>query len=304
MKIAFIANPTAGRGRTQRFLDDFSESGVVGADVAVHWTERAGHATEIARNCADVDVVCAVGGDGTVHEVVTGMMPSPRPLAIIATGSGNDFASMFGCPTSAAELGQVIQGGFGIRTDVLQIGDRYCVNTAGIGFEAQVTKESRSIKRLRGLPLYLTAVFKAMMDFDCPNFRIEMDNGKVVTGERLMITIGNGVRAGGGFYLTPDANPDDGLIDLCIVEKMGRLKMLGLLPKAIPGKHVGEPGVLMSRSTTVTVASDQPFHMHIDGEYMGTQASPVRATVVPRVLPVLCMKDAPIQAQHPIEQIL
>jgi diacylglycerol kinase family enzyme len=167
------------------------------------------------------------------------------------------------------------------------------VNSCGLGFEAQVTKNSRSIQRLKGLPLYLLALGKALAEHNCPNLTITLENGEVIAGERLLVSVGNGVSAGGGFFLTPDAVPDDGLIDLCVVEKMGRIKMLGLLPLSLKGTHTTRREVEMRRTRSVMVESDGPLHMHIDGEYLGNDRRSISFTVLDRRLPVLCKKDAP-----------
>jgi len=187
----------------------------------------------------------------------------------------------------------VLEDGVGVTLDVLDCGERYCINSCGLGFEAQVTKNSRSIQRLKGLPLYLLALGKALAEHSCPKLTITLESGEVIAGERLLVSVGNGVSAGGGFYLTPDAVPDDGLIDLCVVEKMGRIKMLGLLPLSLKGTHTTRREVDMRRTRSVTVESEGPLHMHIDGEYLGDERRSISFTVLDRRLPVLCKKDTP-----------
>ncbi len=306
MRIAFIVNPRAGRGRTESFFGRFEErAGEIGHETDILWTQAPGHATTLTREAKTrCDVVCAVGGDGTIHEVVNGLIPDPVPLVIIPMGSGNDFAGMFGCPTTADELVSVLAEGMGARIDVLDCGGRYCVNSAGLGLEALVTRKSRSIERLRGLPLYLLAAAKALTSFDCPPMTIRLGDGEVISGEQLMVSVGNGVSAGGGFHLTPDAYPDDGLIDLCIVARMGRARILSLLPRSIGGSHTSATGVTMRRTHEVSIEAERPFHIHIDGEYLGEQKGPLRFRVVPRCLPVLCRTDAPVRACHPLEPII
>jgi YegS/Rv2252/BmrU family lipid kinase len=295
MKLTVIANPRAGRGRVQRFLGPFrSRVRALGQPVDLLVTESAGHGTELARSAAQSsDIICVVGGDGTVHEVANGLMPDPVPLVVIPCGSGDDFAKLVGCPRDADELVSVLADGSGVMLDVLDGGDRYCINSCGLGFEAQVTKNSRSIQRLKGLPLYLLALGKALAEHHCPDLTITLDNGEVIAGPRLLVSVGNGVSAGGGFFLTPDAVPDDGLIDVCVVEKMGRIKMLGLLPLSLKGTHTTRREVQMRRTRSVTVESAGPLHMHIDGEYLGDQRRSTTFTVLDRRLPVLCKKDAP-----------
>ena len=295
MNLTVIANPYAGRGRVERFLGPFlSGTEALGQRLDLLLTERPGHAIELARSAALAsDVVCVVGGDGTVHEVANGLLPDPVPMVVVPCGSGDDFARLIGCPRDPDELVAVVEDGVGVMLDVLDCGERFCVNSCGLGFEAQVTKNSRSIQRLKGLPLYLLALGKALAEHNCPNLTITLENGEVIAGERLLVSVGNGVSAGGGFFLTPDAVPDDGLIDLCVVEKMGRIKLLGLLPLSLKGTHTTRREVEMRRTRSVTVESDGPLHIHIDGEYLGDERRSISFTVLDRRLPVLCKKDAP-----------
>jgi len=304
--VTFIANPRAGRGRTEAFFATFARDAQgLGHDARMLWTTAPRHATELARGArGDSDVVCIVGGDGTVHEVINGLMPDPVPVVIVPVGSGNDFAGLFGCPVTPRELEAVLDDGVGVRVDVLECGERYCANSAGLGFEALVTKKSLSIERLRGLPLYLLAAFKALLSFDCPPMTIRLDGGETLAGERLLVSVANGVSAGGGFHLTPDAWPDDGEIDLCVVERMGRARILRLLPTAIRGGHTHKRGVTMRRSAEVTVTAERPFHVHLDGEYLGEQTGPLRFRALRGRLPVLCKRDAPARTAHGIVDIL
>lgn len=305
VEIAFIANPAAGRGYTERFISRFeSEARDLDRHIEVLWTERPGHAVDLAREARTrCDVVCVAGGDGTVHEVVNGLMPEPVPLVVVPAGSGNDFASLFACPRTPAELSAVLRAGQGVRTDVIDCGIRYCANSVGIGFEALVTKQSLGIRNLRGLPLYLTAAARALARYDCPPMTIRLDD-ETLTGERLLVSVGNGVRAGGGFYLTPDARADDGRIDLCIVRAMGRLRILTLLPRSIPGRHTTATGVQMRRSRRVSISAQRPFHMHVDGEYVGEHTGPLEFTLIDRALPVLTLPGVPLRYTDPPSRIL
>ena len=267
------------------------------------WTQGPGHARDLAREAAGRSrVVCAVGGDGTVSEVVNGLMPQPVPLVVVPTGSGNDFASLVRCPRSPAELEQVLQRGMGARFDVIDCGDRYCANSIGIGFEAMVTYHSLSIRRLRGLPLYLLAVFKALRSLGRIHYRIDVNDREAASGEYLLISVGNGPRAGGGFYLNPDATPTDGIIDVCAARRMSRARLLAILPRAIRGGHVKEDGIELYRGETIGIRADAPFPIHIDGEYLGRRDAPLNLRILRRALPVLALDDG--SNSLPLEKIL
>lgn len=306
MRLTVIANPHAGRGRVRRFAGSFlSWAESAGQEVDFVWSEGPGHAIELGRRAREnADVVCAIGGDGTVHEVVNGLMPYPVPFTVIPCGSGDDFAKLLGCPRTPDELFEVLKDGMGARLDVIDCGFRYCVNSCGMGFEAQVTRNSRSIRWLKGLPLYLLAVGKALAEFRCPRLTISLEEGEEFNGERLLVSVGNGISAGGGFYLTPDAVPDDGLIDVCVVERMSRARMLRLLPLSLKGTHTLKSEVEMRRTRSLTVKSDGPLHVHIDGEYLGDEHRTISFRVLDRRLPVLCKKNEPGKFSQPIEKIL
>jgi diacylglycerol kinase family enzyme len=231
-------------------------------------------------------------------------MPFPIPLVVVPAGSGNDFAKLLPCPRTAAELLETIESGIGARLDVLDTGVRYCANSIGLGFEALVTCHSRSIRRLSGVPLYLTAVFKALLAYDSPDLVIELADGERITGPRLLVSVGNGISAGGGFYLTPNAQPDDGRLDLCIVDPLNRRRILRLLPKALNGSHTGKPGVHMRTATAARLSSASPCHLHIDGEYLGEKAWTLNIRIIEKALPVLCRKDGRARLRHSPEKVL
>jgi diacylglycerol kinase family enzyme len=174
MKVSFIANPTAGRGRTRALVESYA--GALSGESELLWTQGPGHAVDLARSAATrSQVVCAVGGDGTVSEVVNGLMPRPIPMVVVPTGSGNDFASLVTCPRNPQELARVIADGTGSRFDVIDCGGRYCANSIGIGFEALVTYHSLSITEHARLPLYLLAVFKALRSPGSIRYRLGID---------------------------------------------------------------------------------------------------------------------------------
>lgn len=303
MKVSFIANPTAGRGRTRALVESFA--GALSVESELLWTQGPGHAAELARSAAlHSRVVCAVGGDGTVSEVVNGLMPTPVPMVVVPTGSGNDFASQVNCPRTSGELARVIDGGMGVRFDVIDCGDRYCANSIGIGFEALVTYHSLSITKLRGLPLYLLAVFKALRAPGKIRYRIDVDGHNTANGEYLLISIANGPRAGGGFYLNPGATPTDGMIDVCAARTMSRARMLAILPRTISGRHVTARGIEFYRGASVSVSSDAPFPIHIDGEYLGRRETPLHLRIIPRALPVLSLSEGARVPPSALEKIL
>ncbi|MCX7682931.1 MAG: YegS/Rv2252/BmrU family lipid kinase, partial [Anaerolineae bacterium] len=231
-----ILNPAARRGtgvqslpRIKRLLAE------QGLEFDLVCTERPWHAAELAREAAQdgYDVIVAAGGDGTVNEVINGLMTVPsnsgndgRPaLGVLCVGQGNDFAYGTGIPLDLEAACQALARGHRRRVDVGRVvGDgypkgRYFGNGIGIGFDAVVGFEASRMTRLSGFPAYLVAVLKTVfLYYKAPLSRIEYDDQTIVQPS-LMVSIMNGRRMGGGFYMAPDGEPDDGRFDLCIARE-------------------------------------------------------------------------------------
>jgi diacylglycerol kinase family enzyme len=165
---------------------------------------------------------------------------------------------------------------------------RYFGNGLGLGFDAIVNIESRKIRRLRGFAVYLVAVLKTLVIYyDAPRVTIQIDEAERVQCS-LMISIMNGQRMGGGFYTTPDAQMDDGLLDLCITNKVGRPKMVAFVPRFMRGTHTTDRDVAMRQGCRVTVTSDTPWAAQVDGEIYGVGARRFEVALLPQRLRLLC----------------
>jgi diacylglycerol kinase (ATP) len=306
VKIACIANSHAGRGRARAWIDDIrSRAASLDLDVTVSNTEAPGDGTYLARELrANADIIGIIGGDGTVHEVVSGLMPNPPPIVIFPAGTGNDYASLVQGPADLDDLHSMIQAGLGARMDVLECNDRFIVNSAGLGFEGMVNQRSHQIRAIKGPALYLLAVFKTLSALTCPHFDIRTAEGQRIEGRKLLVSVGNGVRSGGAFYLTPTALPDDGLIDVCMVEPMSRLKVVRVLPKSFNGSHVAIREVTMLRTESLTIRTEPAFPMHIDGELIDNAPEELRIRVRKRILPILCRESDGNRLSHSLEQVL
>jgi len=164
---------------------------------------------------------------------------------------------------------------------------RYFDNTVNVGFGGVVTVEALKVKRLRGMALYLPVVLKTIFLSQNPRVTIAYD-GQELALAAAMICIGNGPREGGGFFSTPQAQPDDGLLDLCIVREISRARMLSLVPHFMNGSHVGHEAVTMARARRVTISSPDNLVAHMDGEVLCTDAHQIECEVLPQRLRVQC----------------
>lgn len=295
----FVLNPEAGKGagrkageRLEKLLSRFSRP------YELVRTEKPGHATEIARVCGS-HVVVAVGGDGTINEVANALAGTGRAIGIVPTGSGNDFIKSVGVPRqmeAALELIQarrerVIDAGI-VQTGALQNGSmeyapaRYFVNGVGVGFDASVARRVREIRFLRGTPLYLLAVVQTLGKYHSPEFTCRTDSTQW-SARKFLIASGNGRCAGGGFYLTPEAIVDDGLLDVCVIDDVSVLKILRLVPQVFAGKRVDDSQVNYQRTKELEVNSKESFNVHADGEIVGREVHGVRVKMVPGALRIV-----------------
>lgn len=270
-----IVNPQAKHGEANK-LGPVIERLLVSVPHDTLVTENPGHAVELAAETSGYDVVVAAGGDGTVHEVLNGLMRIPaadRPaLAILPTGSGNDTCHALGIPFDLAEASMVLAGGARSSFDVGMCNDLYFNNSFAAGLDAKVTAkavEYKVTKQRSGLWLYFTALMHVLAHDLVPyHVRVGFDGAEPVPVDMLITAVTNGATYGGGFRITPDADPRDGRFDVCMIDPLTLQEALWRLPFVIAGKHTNMPIVHMSRHASVTIDADTPVPAQIDGEVL------------------------------------
>ncbi len=300
-----IVNPVAGRGAGARAVP-LVEQMLRGYDLdfdMVH-TGRPWHAAELAQQaCADgYEVVVAVGGDGTANEVLNGLMLAKRAgiqdnvaMGVLSVGRGNDFAFGVGVPYDLPAGCRALAQGRRRAIDVGRVTGglypqgRYFGNGVGIGFDAVVGFEALKLKRLTGFPSYIVAALKTMfLYYRAPRVRIEYD-GQTLTQPSLMVSTMNGRRLGGGFMMGPNARPDDGLFDLCIVGQVSRAHILALIPHFMNGTQAAQPSIQTARARSVTVtALEGSLPAHGDGETLCTEGHELAMELLPHQIEIIC----------------
>ncbi|MFO7538443.1 MAG: diacylglycerol kinase family lipid kinase [Chloroflexota bacterium] len=301
MRVKVILNPWSDRGRAAKLEQQIPVwARQAGGELELVLTERPGHAKQLAREAtlAGYDLVVAAGGDGTVHEVVNGLVQGGQAtatLGVIPVGSGNDFAFSQGITTNPEAAVQRLFSGQPVTIDLARVEDehgRFALfdNNLGIGFDAIVVIQTEAITRVHGFLMYFLAVLRTIaLYYQTPHLTLDFDNERVAQ-EVLFLAMGMGRRGGGGFLLTPDARHDDDLVDSCTVDPIGRLRMLGMLGKAIRGTHIHAPFVTMRKNRRIVAQANQPLPIHIDGEIFAYPRDNVRqitVTSLPQALQIM-----------------
>lgn len=269
MHLKVIYNPAAGRGRARRHVREVEEylrarGARVDCEPSTSPADLVRIAAESSRGGYDRVVVC--GGDGTLNLAVREFDLAHGTLALIPTGSGDDFAKVMGIPRKIRAACDVVIGGRVREVDVaLANGIRY-LGVAGLGFDSEVADyANRNVKFLRGSAVYLYAILRVLPRFKPRPVEIRSDDG-MRREEIMFAAVGNTRQYGGGIRITPDAIVDDGLLDLCIVHRSTRAELLKTLPKAYTGAHVRSSFVETGRGKAFHFSSETPMAVYADGE--------------------------------------
>jgi len=300
-RVKLILNPMSDMGHGWKVAETLRP--IVAAHGQADWsgTVYPTHAVELARQAGldGYDMVIAVGGDGTVHEVINGLMQVPekkRPiLGIVPAGSGNDFAHAIGVPDDPEQaLVRALQG----EPSAIDLGlfrdstgrQEYFDNTLGIGFDAVVTIRSHKLPLLRGFIMYLTAVIQTIiLNFDPMQLKIETDSEQWQL-PTLMLVVCNGPREGGGFHVAPEAVMTDGIFHYASIRQVSRPMMFRLIPEVMNGTHGRFKQVRMGTCKTLRLTSDRPIYIHADGEIytgFGSDLRDLSIEVLPGALRVV-----------------
>jgi YegS/Rv2252/BmrU family lipid kinase len=289
-----IYNPVAGSGRTHKYWPDIQNS-LREANInfdAVATREPLDAITLAQQAQKKYSTVIGIGGDGTIHEIVNGLMRASGegetiPLGVIPLGNGDDFSKMIppetpigGRPFDWQTAVNKIEKGQTHLFDVGQIigdqphpelgpGPHYFANSLDVGFGAQGAQNMLIIpKFFKGLAAYLAAIVVTLFNYPTLNLRIRLDDQEPFTQSSTMTAVMNGRCFGNGFWICPDARIDDGLFDLLISQEVGRLKIIRLVPKFMRGTHVDDPVLSMYRSKRVVIDTQVPIVVETDGEVL------------------------------------
>jgi len=292
-----VYNPVAGRGlarRRVRAVQAWLEER--GATLRVEATQAHGKGLHVAMEAArdGWPVVVAVGGDGTINEVVNGLLHAedegiPCPvLGIVPAGSGNDFVKVLGLYRQPFEnVMKVLWQAEQRLVDVGYANERYFLNGLGWGFDGFVAQEVYRVRWLRGFAAYLWAVLKVLPSYPTARLHMVLDERPPVERDITMVAVTNGPCYGGGFWICPHARVDDGWLDIAMADAMRPWQLLPLLPRVMHGTHVNHPRVAFDKARRVVLQSERPLPSQVDGELLGTSLQELRIRIFPQRLAVL-----------------
>lgn len=304
-----VLNPTSGGGAGLRLRAEVEDLlGTAGRSYVVHTTAGPGHAVQLARSAvaAGAAVVVAVGGDGTAHEVANGLLDAradhpgaATALALLPVGTGNDFAKVIPGALPRARALRTLVDGVPRPHDAGRVHwnghTEWFVNAMGTGIDGEVVRQLARSRNLPGGIVYLTALVRALLGYRPVPVRVSAD-GFHFEGRVMTVAAGNGRSVGGAFRLCPQARPDDGLLDVVIIEQIGPLGIARTLPGVLSGRLAGKPGHLAHRTRRLTLElrGAGPHHVQLDGELREVAApATLEVEVLPGVLPVLTDGPSP-----------
>ncbi len=288
MRFIVLVNPNAGRGKARLVLREALE--VIrreGISADVQASRDAPHLLALARQAAaeKPDAIVSLGGDGTQHYVLNGIMGSEIPLGMIPCGSGNDLAKGLGIPIQTRAAAEVLCAGNTRRVDLGRVGNTVFSCIAGAGFDSVVTRYANErVRRLKGSLAYAWSILRCLEAYRPEPLEIVSDV-QGFSGEVIFAVVGNNVSYGGGIHLTPHARLDDGLLDVCIVPYIGKWELLRWVPSAYRGLHLRHPRIIYFQARKVSLHSTSRLELFGDGEFM--QELPAAIEVVPRALPII-----------------
>ncbi len=293
MRCRIILNPVAARGANKRYFEDIKKIMSTTHECDAVITEYHGHAEVLAVEAVqqNVDVVIAVGGDGTVYQVINGILSqNGNPLlGIIPAGTCNDYIKSIRIPMDIAQACNVIKAGHWDYFDAGQAGERYFVNAAGLGFDAQVVKDLHKSK-IKGKAAYVSTVLRQIFRYKAQ--RLHITNGReYFRPDAFMLTVANGAYYGGQFRIAPEANTQDGLLNAVLVRDAKALRRLMIFPHFFKGSHVSIPEVELFNTQELEVVADSKILLQMEGELYSPADNKVLFKIHPKRLKIFVPKS-------------
>lgn len=268
-RTVLIVNPGAGRALYEEV------EAALGGRLSLRLTEGPGHAGELARHALEegAELVVAGGGDGTLHEVVNGLLPDPGETVcgVLPLGTANDFARTLGVPDDLESWAELLRSGTTRKIDALELegpwGRRWVINCAVGGAVDRVDRKlTAEVKRLWGPLSYLRAAAEALPELEPFAVELELDGGERIERPAHSVVMANGRTVAGGVPVAPTADPADGLLDCLLVDAVAGAELVAVAGKVLLGAHLEDVHVQHRRTRSLSLATDPPMAFHADGE--------------------------------------
>ncbi len=283
--LVLLVNPSSGGGRALKILPRVEAAldarrvpfRVVRTKGLDHGVDKALAAT----GAGELPVV--ISGDGMVGAIGGALAGGEAPLGVVPVGRGNDLARVLGIPTDPEEAIAVVLAGHTRTIDIGEANGRPFLGIASVGFDSDANRIANE-SRLRGNLVYAYAALRALAGWKPARFTIAIGEQRTRV-EGFSVIVANSKAYGGGMFVAPDAELDDGEFDVVTIGRVGKLRFLGNLPKVFKGTHVSNDEVSVVRAARLTVSASRPFAVYADGEHLTDLPADLR--VIPSALRVL-----------------
>jgi YegS/Rv2252/BmrU family lipid kinase len=291
MPLALLVNPSSAGGKTLKLLPRVEQALDARRVVfRVQRTKGLEHGVEQALRAIEAgEVPVVMSGDGLVGAVGGAMASSDTPLGIVPGGRGNDLARVLGIPDDPESAIEVVLGGHSRRIDVGEANGKRFLGIVSVGFDSEANRLANETHLLRGNLVYAYAAVRTLLGWRPAGFTVRVDDERIrLSG--YSVSVANSKAFGGGMYIAPDAELDDGEFDIVAIGEVSKLRFLGNLPKVFKGTHVDSDEVRVFRAPHLELSASKPFPVYADGEHLTDL--PARLRVLPRALSVLVPPQA------------
>jgi YegS/Rv2252/BmrU family lipid kinase len=291
MPLALLVNPASAGGKTLKLLPQVEQAlDARRIEFRVQRTHSLEHGIDQALGAIELDEVPVVmGGDGLIGAVGGAMAGAETPLGIIPGGRGNDLARVLDIPEDPVGAVEALVAGHTRRIDVGEANGKRFLGIVSVGFDSQANQLANETHFLRGNLVYAYAALRTLLRWKPARFTVRVDDERIrFTG--YSVSVANSRAFGGGMYIAPNAELDDGEFDIVAVGEVGKLRFVGNLPKVFKGTHVEEDEVRVFRAPHLELTASQPFPVYADGEHLTDLPASLR--ILPKALSILAPPPA------------